>query len=297
MSPVSYTIIELPIQNQPKIKPSSKQWKHLARDGKLKQTPGLAYSPFQRMLWISLSPRKHPKSNTSPPIVAMRGKISKKGEAPRNPCQAFAALSWLLKKYSPDIVLLSKTKLYGSKIGRCGVLFGYDNYFCVGFSGGLLLLWRDSCSVNVLSFSLGHIDARVVMENGYCWRFIGFYGDPNPNKIVFLWNLLRRLKEMDDLPWVCGGDFNELLSVHDKVGGLLKSFIGMSNFRQAIEECNLSDLGYTGPRHTWNNKREGKSNIRERIDMFLAKEKWRDRFVKVKVDHMGFFSSDTVLFI
>ncbi|KAK4857823.1 hypothetical protein QYF36_006836 [Acer negundo] len=47
---------------------------------------------------------------------------------------------------------------------------------------------------------------------------------------------------------------------------------GIFQFRQAVEDCNLMDLGFNGPRHTWNNKREGKSNVQERLDRFLTND-------------------------
>lgn len=59
-----------------------------------------------------------------------------------------------------------------------------------------------------------------------------------------------------------------------------------------VEDCNLSDLGFSGPRYKWNNKRDGKSNIQERLDRFLANDHWRDNFWQAKVDHLGFNSSD-----
>ncbi|TXG57285.1 hypothetical protein EZV62_018598 [Acer yangbiense] len=88
-----------------------------------------------------------------------------------------------------------------------------------GKSGGLALLWKDDWDVTVLSMSLGHIDARVRMEDGYLWRFSGFYGNPNPSFRRVSWDLLRRLQAVDTLPWVCGGDFNELLNLDEKLGG------------------------------------------------------------------------------
>ena len=83
----------------------------------------------------------------------------------------------------------------------------------------------------VLSSSVGHIDARVTLDNEFCLRFSGLYGDPIASKRVSTWDLLCRLRTVDNLPWVCGGDFNEVLSVHDKVGGSEKSFSGMNLFR------------------------------------------------------------------
>ncbi|KAK3222865.1 hypothetical protein Dsin_009890 [Dipteronia sinensis] len=40
----------------------------------------------------------------------------------------------------------------------------------------------------------------------------------------------------------------------------------MFRFRQAIDDCDLVDLGFSEPKLTWNNRRDGKSNIHERLD-------------------------------
>ncbi|TXG68544.1 hypothetical protein EZV62_003479 [Acer yangbiense] len=144
--------------------------------------------------------------------------------------RAFAALRRLMKKHSPDLVFLSKTKSNGFKADNVKVSLGFNNCFSVdscGNSGGLLLLWKDSIVVSVLSFSSGHIDARISMSDGFVWHFSGFYGDPNPNKRRFSWSLLRRLRDTNSLSWVYGDNFNELLSMSDKAGGSDKSFSGM----------------------------------------------------------------------
>ncbi|KAK1554997.1 hypothetical protein Q3G72_020206 [Acer saccharum] len=201
----------------------------------------------------------------------------------------------LLKKNSPVLVFLSETKINGKWADKIRERLGFTSGFSVdsrGRGGDLLLMWNDSIDVTVLSFSVDHIDARIRMPDGFAWRFSGFYGNPCPSHRGESWNLLRRLRAVDDLPWVCGGDFNELLSVSEKRGGAAKSISDMVAFRQAIDDCELTDLGYSGPNYTWNNKREGKDNIQQRLDRFLANQQWIDSFLQVTVKHLGFFVSD-----
>ncbi|KAK2660063.1 hypothetical protein Ddye_006596 [Dipteronia dyeriana] len=130
------------------------------------------------------------------------------------------------------------------------------------------------------------------MKNGFTWRFMGFYGEPSPINRVHSWALLRRLKDMEDLPWVCGGDFNKILCMNEKVGSSDKSILGMIRFRQTVDECDLSDLGSTGPNLNWNNRREGSGNVQVRLDRFFADFRWRDKFGQAVVEHLGFNSSD-----
>jgi hypothetical protein len=48
----------------------------------------------------------------------------------------------------------------------------------------------------------------------------------------------------------------------------------MAAFREALEECELSDLGFNGPRFTWNNRHTDNSFIQERLDRALGSRDW-----------------------
>lgn len=77
------------------------------------------------------------------------------------------------------------------------------------------------------------------------WRFTGFYGNPNSSSRIFSWKLLGRLNsipELQHLPWLIGGDFNEILYESEKSGGSLRSMSQISAFRDVINSCMLSDL-------------------------------------------------------
>lgn len=212
----------------------------------------------------------------------------------RDPC-TFVALKKLLKKHSPDLVFLLETKINGSKTGNLKVSLRFNscvNVDSIGNSGGLLLLWKDSIAVTILSFSTGYIDARISISDDFEWHFSGFYGDPNPSKRKVSWSLLRHLRDTDSLLWIYEGDFNELLSMNDKVGGSDKSFSGMTQFWQAVDDCNLYDLSYSCHRLTSDNKRDDKNHIQERLDRFLASSSWRDHFRNAHVTNLSFSSSD-----
>ncbi|TXG48900.1 hypothetical protein EZV62_024775 [Acer yangbiense] len=180
----------------------------------------------------------------------------------RNP-HAFMALSRLLKKHSLDFIFLSETKVFRRKATSIKELFRFGDGFsvdCKGRSGGLMLLWKKDLLVTILYFSVGHIDASIQMDDRFTWRF--------------------------------SGDFNELLCMNEKVGGSEKSILGMIWFRQATDDCDLTDLGCSGPYLTWINKRDGKGNVQERLDRFLANTCLRDKFGQARVEHLGFNSSN-----
>ena len=76
------------------------------------------------------------------------------------------------------------------------------------------------------------------------------------------------------------------------MGGNDKLASAILNFHLALSDCELQDLGYTGPMTTWTNKRGGKGFIQERVDCFICDEAWRNQFSWQKVEHLSFARSD-----
>lgn len=56
-------------------------------------------------------------------------------------------------------------------------------------------------------------------------------------------------------------------------------------FRNVLDDCGLSDLGFSGPKFTWCNGRETQHRISERIDRFLASVGWSNMFPTSRVKH------------
>ena len=48
---------------------------------------------------------------------------------------------------------------------------------------------------------------------------MGIYGHPEANQKKHTWTLLRRLADLVVSPWLCFGDFNEVLNLNEKMGG------------------------------------------------------------------------------
>ena len=103
-----------------------------------------------------------------------------------------------------------------------------------------------------------HIDAFVTTSPQIAWRLTGLYGHPDDQCKHETWSLLRHLKNRATLPWVCMGDSNEILSSNEKNGRLPKPLGLMQNFRNALLNCGLVDLGYNGRIFTWRNWQGGR---------------------------------------
>ncbi|KAK3221099.1 hypothetical protein Dsin_015069 [Dipteronia sinensis] len=135
---------------------------------------------------------------------------------------AFRGLADLKRSFDPDIVFLMETKAENSTMEICRVRLGFSSKLSVdkiGRSGGLGMFWSDRVDVELLSYSRFHIDVKVVSHMSKIWRLTGFYGDPDPEQKHHTWTLLHRLQGFSDLPWLCFGDFNEILEDAKKEGG------------------------------------------------------------------------------
>ena len=120
----------------------------------------------------------------------------------------------------------------------------------------------------------------MVKEQGsnLCWRFTGFYGHPESHRRYESWQLLAFLNSQFQLPWLCLGDFNEILSITKKEGGAIRTQQQMDGFRRVINFCNFQDLGYCGADYTWSNMQEGNNSISLRLDRALATPDWVEKF-------------------
>ncbi|KAG6635752.1 hypothetical protein CIPAW_11G064200 [Carya illinoinensis] len=183
-----------------------------------------------------------------------------------------------------------------SKLERLKRRLGMEGCFVidsVGKKGGLALYWRNSEEVEIKSYSTWHINAEVNEEGqGIKWLFTGFYGHPETGKMMFSWDLLRRLKPREQEPWCVVGDFNEILIQTEKVGGRQRAELQMNQFREALEDTMLYDLGCRNGFYTWSNRHNDHSFTKERLDRCVANNKWRDMFKSAGVQGLSARSSD-----
>ena len=71
-----------------------------------------------------------------------------------------------------------------------------------------------------------------------------------------LWGNLANVASLHQLPWLMLGDYNELLSSHDKLGGNPLNPRRVQLFKEYLDACGMVDLGFHGPKFTWVNKRD-----------------------------------------
>ncbi|KAF7812587.1 reverse transcriptase [Senna tora] len=108
--------------------------------------------------------------------------------------------------------------------------------------------------------------------NGSPIALVSFvYGSPSRDRRKILWENLVNLSTVHNLPWLVGGDFNEILSPDEKWGVRDASLTRINDFQNCIGACGLIDLGFLGPKFTWFNKRPNGQIVFERLDRFLGR--------------------------
>ncbi|MFQ6644919.1 hypothetical protein Gotur_019274, partial [Gossypium turneri] len=187
------------------------------------------------------------------------------------------AAKWLqhtLKLYKPQLVFLIETKLDRNRMEsvqkRCGFHNGLD-ISANGSRGGLNLAWNGNHLIQVYSYSNNHIDVEINEEdNSTKWRFTGFYGNPRQSNKQESWNLLRKLRNTCSLSCCVCGDFNEIMYAHEKIRGATKDKRQMEEFRKALGDCALTDMGFCGQKFTSKRGNFVETNIKERL-----KKEWK----------------------
>jgi exonuclease III len=201
--------------------------------------------------------------------------------------QTVRDLRRMVKVKFPTVVFLMETKMRQEKMERIRCMLGFNNLFVVdsvGKSGGLALFWKEEAGLEIQNYSRRHIHAIIKNGGGgQPWKFTAFYDHPEASRREEAWNLLKHLKNFQPHPWMCVGDFNEILMSSEKVGGSRRASGQMEAFKETLMDCELSYFGANGPFYTWNNGREGEDLIQERLDRVVASPDWREMFQGTKV--------------
>ncbi|XP_074302306.1 uncharacterized protein LOC141633799 [Silene latifolia] len=202
---------------------------------------------------------------------------------------AVGGLRNLLRRKAPSIVFLCETKLSSSKMKKVWRKFdGYEGMAVdsVGRSGGLAFLWRNDVKCTFRSATVHYMDFDVEVGVRKL-RVTGFYGWPSVQDRHLSWRLLSIFAEENDDPWLCFGDYNEILYSTEMMGGRTRAQWQMNNFRDAVDECGLRDIPFEGYKFTFDNGQVGDDNRQSRIDRAMCTEAWSELFPYAKLIHLN----------
>ncbi|XP_021833608.1 uncharacterized protein LOC110773399 [Prunus avium] len=199
----------------------------------------------------------------------------------------------LKKAYAIDVFAVLEPRISGSRALNVAKNLGFSHYHIVdaiGFSGGVWLLWNDfSVSLQVIAHSSQSITAIVHFRNKW-WLLTVVYANPHSRIRESLWTYFDGLAKASNLPWLVMGDFNDTVCATEKCGGNFDP--GGSSFVNWIDRNQLIDLGFSGAKFTWCNKRNTEGIIWKRLDRGLSNISWRLLFPEAHLSHLTRVNSD-----
>jgi hypothetical protein len=197
----------------------------------------------------------------------------------------------------PRFGVLSETRLFNDRMDGLLRSFGLASGIGVGSysrGGGLALLCTRDLKVKLQRYDKLHIDVVILNTESdeEVWRFTGFYGESRRGLRHRSWDLLRLLNDRSRIPWLCAGDFNEVLEAAEQFGGNVQPERQMDGFREAVTVCGFTDLGFSELPFTWDNRQNDAHNVKVRLDRGLANRGFLDLFPFTTVWHEQTTTSD-----
>lgn len=206
----------------------------------------------------------------------------------------------IIFNFKPQIVFLSETKAKHNKLQNLKRYLPFDNMFvvyCIGKAGGLCIFWKKTVKVQILFSNCNVIHTLITDTNANSsFHFSFVYGNLVAQQRKIFWATLRDLHQLNHKPWICSGDFNEILHTTDKDGGKKHSRNLTQAFKTFLTQKNMEELPQEGCRFTCcNNRRIG--TIQEKLDRCVANWEWRRSFPYAIVTALVPISSDHSLLI
>ena len=174
-----------------------------------------------------------------------------------------------MREQAPNVCFLMETqldkegfdKLYGNLPFQNRIIVKHPNS-----GGGLALLWKNNVAMEVINYTANHVLTQNKERS---------------------WKLLAHLKTFVEGPWLVMEDFNAFLNASEKQNKTPPQTSQIDAFRDALEYCQLEDLGFRCYPFTWSNKRLGSANTKVRLDHAIANKEWIDKYQMSNVTHLS----------
>ncbi|XP_026448250.1 uncharacterized protein LOC113348618 [Papaver somniferum] len=207
---------------------------------------------------------------------------------------AHSKLREMIRDFHPEVFGLAEPKVACSaNFGRRLISEGYSS-FIINNSGiaNLWVCYMDGLHVSVVNSSK---QAITIAADGVYISFVhASYIQTTRRR---LW---QQLVMQDSItPWLVIGDFNCILHLNEKKGGLEIRSSVIDDFSDWMDDNNLFESDSLGSKFTWCNRQSGTSRIISKLDRaiinaaWLAKfENWRPCRALFRVQKMWFLHGD-----
>lgn len=136
---------------------------------------------------------------------------------------ALRHLILLVRTQNPDILILEETRVSSRYIDQITAQTRFTASIvseAYGFSGGIWILWdKDQVDLDLIELDEQIISVVVCSPHQRPWLLSAIYASPNPLFRQDLWDYLRDMGYVVNIPWLLLGDFNQVLHHCEKRGG------------------------------------------------------------------------------
>ncbi|XP_057837189.2 uncharacterized protein LOC131047335 [Cryptomeria japonica] len=205
-----------------------------------------------------------------------------------------------LTKLESDMILLQETKLSGEKVyDFIKYCYKWEDLFqdARGASGGLGILWNSEAFevVPIASNEFWMACNIRCKSGGIGFPLFNIYGSIKIDEKLRVWSeIYDQLQLLEMHKVIMARDFNAILDIDDKEGGLGKSTKVMEDFREFISTCQVVDVIPKNGKFTWTNRRLNFSKIYEKLDRFFVGEWWIDGSFSIHTNIIPQVGSDHI---
>jgi len=208
------------------------------------------------------------------------------------------AIRDLLKQEQPDLLLIQETKTTVQDFQKqlqnpkdyTGISIGSE-----GASGGIGTIWNKN-KWEIINSQLCNWWIRTDLKDKGTQEIYYIYNIYGPNHYRDkgrCWDTIASdLQTVQNRKIILGGDMNVIRNVDEKLGGNYFADPSRDMLEIIIQSHNLIDIPLSNGKYTWNNKRSGHHNIRERLDRFLLQEGIAASFQSIKSQLIHASASD-----
>jgi len=168
-----------------------------------------------------------------------------------------SALEGNEKEHFPDILFLMETISSDPFIMKIFRWLGYDYFHTIepiGKSGGLAIFLKQHLEIDFLFEDKNLLDMKISQDN-MRWFLSCVYGNPKQHLRHSLLERLRIIGLTRKTAWCMIGDFNDIISNKEKIGGPTRVESSFQDFKVMLFYCDMHVLGSTWNSFSWGGTR------------------------------------------